>query len=193
METSIFYGPHIQDHKIIKRTISGKELRKIFCRNMVEWAIIANRKGVTLDVSFDHALPDYLLGDEKLFSEAVSGLVGSSINRTEEGIVRIAVNGNFNRDLNKCWLIITVDDTGTVLRTDGIHHIKRYSPESNDRDCRLPGKLLEKARIYGGEIREVNIAGSLLKKQGWNNRYVARLPYGNVSLGNRFFQDNYLA
>jgi hypothetical protein len=54
-------------------------------------------------------------------------------------------------------------------------------------------KLARKIRSYGGEMELVRVADILSESRSWNNCYVARLPYYNVSLVNRSFQDNYLA
>lgn len=164
---------------------------------MVEWAVVANRKRVALDVGFDHALPDYLFGNERIFTETVRVFMESSLDRTTEGIVRVTINA-LKSSAGKWWLTVTVYDTGAAIHAAEIDFVN--GPLSQPADSlqnrhflmKLK-KLGEKIGDFGGEMVLLGIAGILPGRQSWNNCYVARLPYQDLALRNKSFQENYLA
>ncbi|MDF1577222.1 MAG: hypothetical protein P1P81_02120 [Desulfobulbales bacterium] len=201
METSAQYGLSLPDNKIIRTAVSGKELRREFCRNMVEWAIVANRKGVTLDVGFEHALPDYALPfrSERIFTETMRVFMETSLDRTAEGIIRVSINA-LKSSADKWWLTIKVYDTGAAIHAAEIDFVNgplRQPADSlrNRHFLMKLKKLGERIGYFGGEMELLGIAGILPGSRSWNNCYVARLPCQDIALalGNKSFQENSLA
>lgn len=77
---------------------------------------LAKEKHLTLTFDVDTALPDHLSGDETHIAQVVRNLLANGIKYTEEGSVRLTVNG-IRRD-KLLTLFFKVTDTGIGIRKE---------------------------------------------------------------------------
>lgn len=71
----------------------------------------ANKKGLTLEVSVDHAIPDNLIGDSLRLRQIIFNLLTNAIKFTETGSVALDVRLESACD-REAWITFTVSDTG---------------------------------------------------------------------------------
>lgn len=81
-----------------------------------EAAPLAAEKNLSLLFDVDTALPDHLLGDETHIAQVVKNLIANGIKYTEEGSVRLTVNG-IRRD-RLLTLFFKISDTGIGIRKE---------------------------------------------------------------------------
>lgn len=170
--------------KTVHERISGVNLRSAFCRDIVKWAMIANKKGLTLDVRLTAGFPEYFFGDGALFVNILTTLLETSIHHTNEGIIQVSLHLEINQESNRLWLTATVDDTGNGLCPTTVGYINGLSSRQIDisHADRLPKKLRRLREIChsaGGklEINNHTEESCFCDKRGWGNSYLVRLPF----------------
>ncbi|MBF0175999.1 MAG: response regulator [Magnetococcales bacterium] len=77
----------------------------------------AKAKGVALDIQINPGVHRHLLGDPYRLSQILFNLVGNALKFTEQGSVRVTVNGLEERDAD-CLLRCQVTDTGIGMTPD---------------------------------------------------------------------------
>ena len=82
---------------------------------------LAAEKGILLTFDADRSLPDHLVGDGEKLSQAVMNLLSNAIKYTEQGSVRLTVNG-LRRD-SHLILFFKVADTGIGIGKEHLNTI----------------------------------------------------------------------
>jgi signal transduction histidine kinase/CheY-like chemotaxis protein len=82
----------------------------------------AKDKNICLLLDFNkNLLPQYVLGDETRIQQILTNLTDNAIKFTEEGYIKLSVNGITNN--NKVRLKITISDTGIGIKQDKLETI----------------------------------------------------------------------
>ena len=81
------------------------------------FASTAHEKGLEINCSIDHQLPNYLLGDPVRFKQIISNLTSNAIKFTEKGEVNLNCQVEGEKD-GKIDLVLRIHDTGIGIPKD---------------------------------------------------------------------------
>lgn len=81
-----------------------------FVLNMFQ--LTAKKRGITLTVTLDEAIPDLLLGDEARVRQIFINLVGNAVKFTEQGTVNVECSLLPHEGKGRAWVYFVVRDTG---------------------------------------------------------------------------------
>ncbi|MDP4244232.1 MAG: ATP-binding protein [Bacteroidota bacterium] len=113
------------------------------------------KKGLTLSVEIDPAIPDLLSGDPHRLSQVLINLVGNAIKFTDQGEIRIGVS-LMERQEDQVVLAFTISDSGIGIAPESLPVIfDSFSQAGQDI-----------SRRYGGTGLGLTISKQLLQLQG---------------------------
>ncbi|MDP4149813.1 MAG: ATP-binding protein [Bacteroidota bacterium] len=113
------------------------------------------KKGLTLSVEIDPAIPDLLSGDPHRLSQVLINLVGNAIKFTDQGEIRIGVS-LMERQEDQVVLAFTISDSGIGIAPESLPIIfDSFSQAGQDI-----------SRRYGGTGLGLTISKQLLQLQG---------------------------
>ncbi len=84
--------------------------------NMV--SIKAQEKGLNFDVYVNETLPDDLYGDDIRIKQVLTNLLSNAVKYTNEGHVKLSVNGTVDKQQKSVQLKIAVEDTGIGIKQE---------------------------------------------------------------------------
>jgi CheY-like chemotaxis protein/HPt (histidine-containing phosphotransfer) domain-containing protein/two-component sensor histidine kinase len=112
----------------------------------------ARTKGIKLLLSYDHEIPDVVVGDETRLLQILLNLVSNAIKFTEEGSVEIRITETELKD-NHVAIDFEVKDTGIGIKSDKLAVIfERFTQAES-----------YTTRMYGGTGLGLNIVRSLVE------------------------------
>jgi PAS domain S-box-containing protein len=135
------------------------------------------KKGLTLEVTTDPAIPDSLLGDPYRLNQVLINLVGNALKFTEAGSIKVQVTLKERTD-KEVSLIFSVTDTGIGIPAANLPHIfDHFSQGGIDITRRFGGTGLGLAISY--RLLQLQ-GGSILVKsaEGTGSVFGFELPYG---------------
>lgn len=128
----------------------------------------AKAKNIRLVLSFDSAIPEYIIGDETRLSQMLINLVSNAVKFTNQGSVEIKVMEQERID-NKVRLCFNICDTGIGIEPDKLNLIFERFTQAEDYTTRL----------YGGTGLGLNIVKSLVDLHEGDLRVQSTLGKGS--------------
>jgi len=129
----------------------------------------ARTKGVKLLLSYDHEIPDVVIGDETRLLQILLNLVSNAIKFTEEGSVEIRISESQLKD-NQVTIDFEVKDTGIGIKSDKLAVIfERFTQAES-----------YTTRMYGGTGLGLNIVRSLVELH--NGKLDVKSEFGKGSI-----------
>lgn len=83
---------------------------------------ICKNKDLKFNTNIDHVIPDSLYGDGIGLKEVLNTILGNSVKYTAKGFVELSVNTIIKGEI--CRLIITIEDSGSGIKSEDINKIK---------------------------------------------------------------------
>ena len=106
----------------IKVYNSKYNIKNILREIVTSYSKKCQEKNVSFRVNIDHDVPEVLYGDSIGLKEVLTTIMNNSVKYTERGFVEFDVNTVIKNDV--CRLIVTVEDSGTGIKSDDIHKMK---------------------------------------------------------------------
>ncbi len=130
------------------------DLKTFLSRIVNEAAILAQKKGVTLEYSFDQVIPNIKI-DQHRISQVMHNLLSNAIRHTPDGgRITVEVKNDFKRGI-----IVSVEDTGTGIPKEQLDRVfDRFYRVDQSRSRNLGGTGLglaivrELIQLHGGEV-----------------------------------------
>lgn len=130
------------DDSNIKIYNSKYNIKTIIKEFVTMYGNICKNNGIDFRSNIDHDIPDMLYGDSISLKEAISIILDNSSSNTQEGFIEFNVNTIIKNNI--CRLIITIEDSGTGIKSEELEKVK------------LKGKSLGKANklvtLMGGAM-----------------------------------------
>jgi len=105
--------------KIYNNKYSIKTIIKEF---ITMYGNICKNRNIDFRSNIDHDIPDTLYGDSISLKEAISIILDNSSSNTKDGYIEFDVNAIIKN--NVCRLIITIEDSGTGIKSDELEKVK---------------------------------------------------------------------
>ena len=83
---------------------------------------LCNNKDLKFRTNIDHDVPELLYGDGIGLKEVLTTILNNSVKYTNKGFVELSVNTIIKGDI--CRLIITIEDSGSGIKSEDINEIK---------------------------------------------------------------------
>lgn len=127
-------------------------LGKVMGDVMSLFRLSAAKKGLTIDIAVDPAIPDSLIGDPFRLRQIISNLIGNAVKYTHEGKIFVSIRMDACHD-TKIKLEFSVLDTGIGIPADKIQFLfKSFNQVDNSN-----------TRKYGGTGLGLSIAKRLVE------------------------------
>lgn len=140
------------------------------CRQVIQLqSSAAKNKGIKLYFSYDHDIPDILLGDDVRLTQILINLLSNAIKFTENGYVELKVKET-RREGNHAEITFRITDTGIGIPKDKIRKIFRRFSQAESYTTRL----------YGGTGLGLSIVKSLIKLHGGKLSVKSNEGFGSV-------------
>lgn len=91
---------------------------------------VCKEKGINFRTNIEHNMPDYLYGDSIGVKKSLSSILKYSINNTSKGYVELNINTIMRNDV--CRLIISIDDSGTSIKSDELEKLKNENGDVSE-------------------------------------------------------------
>lgn len=137
--------------------------------------ISAEQKGIELFVELEENIPSVLVGDPVRFNQVMMNLMSNAIKFTEHGFVKLEINAK--HELQRCWLCMTVTDTGIGIPSDKLEAIfERFTQADSSTSIRFGGTGLGLTIVK--QLVEMQ-GGTLTVKSeiGKGSEFVVSIPY----------------
>jgi signal transduction histidine kinase len=135
------------------------------------------KKGLSLQIDLDAAIPDRLTGDPHRLNQVLTNLLGNAIKFTDQGTIRIGASLQ-QRSETEVVVAFTIADTGIGIPAEALPYIfDSFSQAGRDISRRYGGTGLgltickQLVHLQGGDITVTSMAG-----QGSDFNFY--LPYG---------------
>ena len=106
----------------IKVYNSKYNIKNILREIVTSYSKKCQEKNVSFRVNIDHDVPEVLYGDSIGLKEVLTTIMNNSVKYTERGFIEFDVNTVIKNDV--CRIIVTVEDSGTGIKSDDIHRMK---------------------------------------------------------------------
>jgi signal transduction histidine kinase/HPt (histidine-containing phosphotransfer) domain-containing protein/ActR/RegA family two-component response regulator len=166
----------------LELTAEPFDVSHVFRREVDTLGYLARNKGLSLSLSIDPAVPNFLVGDSNRLRQILSNLVGNAIKFTQSGEVDVTVSGSVLDDqpepgnLSTWRLVFSVRDTGIGIPADKLEHIfESFAQVDTITTCSLGGTGLGLAIVWrlvdkmGGEI-------TLSSEVGFGSCFTVAIP-----------------
>ena len=110
------------DDSNIKIYNSKYNIKTIIKEFVTMYGNICNNRNIDFRTNIDHNIPDLLYGDSIGLKEAISIILDNSSSNTKEGYIEFNVNTIIKN--NVCRLIITIEDSGTGIKSEDLEKVK---------------------------------------------------------------------
>lgn len=84
------------------------------------FSLLAQEKGLEIEVNIHPGMPSRLLGDPGRLRQVVFNLVGNAIKFTDQGSVKVDISRLHKANDLTCWTLITVQDTGIGIADEDL-------------------------------------------------------------------------
>ena len=113
-------------------------------------------KGVDLDCTVAHDVPETLVGDQKRINQVLTNLAGNAVKFTQKGKIELRVTAGGSTPGSKREVTFTVTDTGIGIPEDKRHLLFRVFSQVDD----------SHTRIYGGTGLGLAISKEIVERMG---------------------------
>ena len=113
----------------IKVYNSKYNIKNIFKEIVTMYNSKCKDKNLEFRVNIDHDVPEILYGDSINLKEVLTTIMDNSVKYTKDGFIEFDVNAIIKNDV--CRLIITVEDSGTGIKSEDINKLKTENKSLN--------------------------------------------------------------
>jgi CheY-like chemotaxis protein len=106
----------------IKVYNSKYNIKNVFKEIVTMYTNKSSKKTIDFRVNIDHDVPEILYGDSIRLKEILNIILDNSVKYTEQGYIEFDVNTIIKKNI--CRLIITIEDSGTGIKSEDIDKIK---------------------------------------------------------------------
>ena len=110
------------DSSTIKVYNDKYNIKNILKQLVNVYSDLCKNKELKFRTNIDHNIPEQLYGDGIGLKEALTNILNNSVKYTEKGYIEFSVNTIIKNDI--CRLIITIEDSGTGIKSEEINNIK---------------------------------------------------------------------
>lgn len=110
------------DSASIKVYNNKYNIKNILKEIVTVYSNICKNKDVDFRVNIDHDVPEILYGDSIGLKEVLSVIMDNSVKYTSKGFIEFNVNTIIKNDI--CRLVITIEDSGSGIKSDDITKMK---------------------------------------------------------------------
>ena len=114
------------------------------------------RKGVNLDCTVAHDVPETLVGDQKRINQVLTNLVGNAVKFTQKGNIELRVTAGGGTPCSRREVTFTVTDTGIGIPEDKKHLLFRVFSQVDE----------SHTRVYGGTGLGLAISKEIIERMG---------------------------
>ena len=120
------------DSANIKTYNSKYNIKNILKQLINVYSDLCKNKDLKFNTNIDHSVPEILYGDGIGLKEVLTTILNNSVKYTNKGFIELNINTIIKNDI--CRLIITIEDSGTGIKSEDINNIKNSDSSLSQAD-----------------------------------------------------------